>query len=203
MVDWIIENPNFHWYPIPFLSEAVEASRCYFFENQECMSKFYDLRIPKLLFNKILLTYFNLLEGKAVIKLKKWAYIVYEWPLILNVLYLQACRLSLALGQMSGATIYLMAKHPLMNGKSARMKGIVQHFFNTPRFSVMVWFWLEFCLFILKITNLLMRKLEDQGIILKLLKGFWSELLSRLRWPQNSCEIIQRVWSEFWWPVFV
>ena len=36
--------------------------RCYFFENQECISKIYNLRIQKLLSNKILLTYFNLSE---------------------------------------------------------------------------------------------------------------------------------------------
>ena len=27
-------HPSFHWYSIPFLSEAVEASRCYFFWKQ-------------------------------------------------------------------------------------------------------------------------------------------------------------------------
>ena len=31
-VEWIIKNPLFPWYLIPFLSEAVEASLCYFFE---------------------------------------------------------------------------------------------------------------------------------------------------------------------------
>ena len=51
-----------YWILAPFLSEAVEASRCYFFENQEWISKIYHLRIPKLLSNKILLTYFNLSE---------------------------------------------------------------------------------------------------------------------------------------------
>ena len=30
-VEWIIKNPIFHWYLIPFLSETVEASLCYFF----------------------------------------------------------------------------------------------------------------------------------------------------------------------------
>ena len=57
-----LTNPNFHWYPIPFLSEAVEASRCYFFENQVCISKIPNLRILKLLSNKILLAYFYLSE---------------------------------------------------------------------------------------------------------------------------------------------
>ena len=51
-----------YWILAPFLSEAVEASRCYLFENQEWISKIYYLRIPKLLSNKILLTYFNLSE---------------------------------------------------------------------------------------------------------------------------------------------
>ena len=42
------------------MSKAVEASRCYFFENQECISKIYHLSILKLLSNEILLTYFYL-----------------------------------------------------------------------------------------------------------------------------------------------
>ena len=33
VVEWILKNPNFHWYLVPFLLEAVEASLCYFFEN--------------------------------------------------------------------------------------------------------------------------------------------------------------------------
>ena len=33
IVEWILENPIFHWYLVPFLSEAVEASPCYFFQN--------------------------------------------------------------------------------------------------------------------------------------------------------------------------
>ena len=61
-VEWIIKNPNFHRYPIHFLLEAVEASQCYFFENQECISEIYNLRIPKLISNKILFTYFKLSE---------------------------------------------------------------------------------------------------------------------------------------------
>ena len=32
-MEWIIKKPIFHWYLIYFLSEAVEASRCHFFEN--------------------------------------------------------------------------------------------------------------------------------------------------------------------------
>ena len=48
-----------------------------------------------------------------------------------------------------------------------------------------------------------MRKLGDHGIIMTLLKGFWSELLSRGRWPQIRCEILQGFWSEFWWPAIV
>ena len=33
-MEWIIKIPFFHWYMIPSLSEAVEASRCYFFKNR-------------------------------------------------------------------------------------------------------------------------------------------------------------------------
>ena len=51
-----------YWILATFLSEAVEASRCYFFENQECISKVYNLRIPKLLSNMIFCKYFNLSE---------------------------------------------------------------------------------------------------------------------------------------------
>ena len=61
-VEWIIKNPNFHWYPISFLLEAVETSPYYYFENQVYISKIPDLRIPKLLSNKILLAYFYLSE---------------------------------------------------------------------------------------------------------------------------------------------
>ena len=62
-MEGIIKNPIFtDTYLIPFLSKAVEASGCYFFENQEWISKIYHLRIPKLLSNKILLTHFNLSE---------------------------------------------------------------------------------------------------------------------------------------------
>ena len=32
-VKWLIKNPIFYWYLILFLIEAVEASRCYFFEK--------------------------------------------------------------------------------------------------------------------------------------------------------------------------
>ena len=51
-----------YWILAPFLSEAVEASRYCFFKNQEWILKIYHLRIPKLLPNKILLTYFTLSE---------------------------------------------------------------------------------------------------------------------------------------------
>ena len=51
-----------YWILAPFLSEAVEASRCYFFKNQEWILKIYHLRIPKLLSNRILPTYFTLSE---------------------------------------------------------------------------------------------------------------------------------------------
>ena len=32
-MEWIIKNPIFHWYLLPFLLEAVEASPSYFFQN--------------------------------------------------------------------------------------------------------------------------------------------------------------------------
>ena len=32
-MEWIIKNAIFHWYLVPFLLEAVEASWCYFFEK--------------------------------------------------------------------------------------------------------------------------------------------------------------------------
>ena len=43
-VEWIIKNTLFHWYMIPLLSEAVEASWYNFFEN--CLMK---LKCPNLL----------------------------------------------------------------------------------------------------------------------------------------------------------
>ena len=43
-MEWIIKNPIFYWYLVPFLSEAVEASLCYFFENW-----FMKLKCPHLL----------------------------------------------------------------------------------------------------------------------------------------------------------
>ena len=33
IVDWILENPIFHWCLVSFPHEAVEASPCYFFQN--------------------------------------------------------------------------------------------------------------------------------------------------------------------------
>ena len=41
----------------------LRAGNVIFFENQESISKIYDLRIPKLLSNKILLAYFYLSEA--------------------------------------------------------------------------------------------------------------------------------------------
>ena len=73
-------------------------------------------------------------RGRVVIKSEKWVDVVYGWPLILNFLYSQACRLSLALGLMSGATICLMAKQSQTNGKGAKRRGSVQLCFNTPCF---------------------------------------------------------------------
>ena len=45
-VEWIIKNPIFHWYLTLFLSEAVEASRCNFFENWLKKHKIYYLLKP-------------------------------------------------------------------------------------------------------------------------------------------------------------
>ena len=67
------------------------------------------------------------------------------------------------------------------------------------------------------IRILVARKLDDHGILVKfqrnfdqnsfqglndygILQGFWSLLFSRIRWPQNSFEILQGFRSEFWWP---
>ena len=44
IVEWISENTIFHWYLVPSLSEAVEASPCHFFQN--CLMK---LKCPHLL----------------------------------------------------------------------------------------------------------------------------------------------------------
>ena len=51
-----------YWILAPFLSEAVEASQCYFFRNQGWISKISNLRIPKPFSYKILLAYFSLSE---------------------------------------------------------------------------------------------------------------------------------------------
>jgi hypothetical protein len=40
------QNPIFYWYLTPFLSKAVEASRCYFFENWLLKIKFPNLLKP-------------------------------------------------------------------------------------------------------------------------------------------------------------
>ena len=45
-VIWNIKNPTFHWYLILFLSEAVEASRCHFFENWLMKHKYPHLLKP-------------------------------------------------------------------------------------------------------------------------------------------------------------
>ena len=42
----IIKNPMVYWYLIPFLSEAVEASLCYFFKNWLMKLKFPNLLNP-------------------------------------------------------------------------------------------------------------------------------------------------------------
>ena len=54
---------HFHWYMIPFLSEAVETSRCYFFKN-----RLKKLKCP------------NLLKPPGTLILKRyWSY--YPWSL--------------------------------------------------------------------------------------------------------------------------
>ena len=50
-VEWIIKKQIFHWYLIPFLSEAVEVSQCYFFENW--LMKLKLVNLLNTLFNKI------------------------------------------------------------------------------------------------------------------------------------------------------
>ena len=42
-VELIIKNPFFYWYLIPFLSEAVEVSQCYFFWNRLMKLKWVNL----------------------------------------------------------------------------------------------------------------------------------------------------------------
>ena len=44
VVDWILKNPIFHWYLVPFLTEIVEASHCHFFKNWLKKLKFPNLR---------------------------------------------------------------------------------------------------------------------------------------------------------------
>ena len=52
-VEWFIKNLNFHWYMAPFLSEAVEASLCYFFEIWWMKLKCHNLRNTQIPSNKI------------------------------------------------------------------------------------------------------------------------------------------------------
>ena len=52
-VEWFIKNLNFPWYMAPFLSEAVEASLCYFFENWWMKLKCHNLRNTQISSNKI------------------------------------------------------------------------------------------------------------------------------------------------------
>ena len=59
-MEWIIKNPNFYWYVAFFLSEAVEASLCYFFENWLMKLKYPNLRIIQTPSNTILQAYFYL-----------------------------------------------------------------------------------------------------------------------------------------------
>ena len=50
--------------------------------------------------------------------------------------------------------------------------------------------------------NISIRKIDDHWIIL-IFSRISSEFLSRIRWPQNSCEILEGFWSEFWRPVLL
>ena len=50
--------------------------------------------------------------------------------------------------------------------------------------------------------NISIRKIDDHWIILNFSR-ISSEFLSRIRWPQNSCEILEGFWSEFWRPVLL
>ena len=43
-VEWIFKNPNFHWYMVNFMLDAVEANLCYFFEKWLMKLKFPNLR---------------------------------------------------------------------------------------------------------------------------------------------------------------
>ena len=52
-VDWILKNPNFYGYLALFLSETVEASQYYFFENLWIKLKFSNLLNVLLPFLKI------------------------------------------------------------------------------------------------------------------------------------------------------
>ena len=52
-VKWIIQNPIFYQYLILFLIEAVEASRCYFFEKWLWYPKIPYLSIPEPSLNPI------------------------------------------------------------------------------------------------------------------------------------------------------
>ena len=52
-VKWLIKNPIFYWYLILFLIEAVEASRCYFFEKWLWYPKIPYLSIPEPSLNPI------------------------------------------------------------------------------------------------------------------------------------------------------
>ena len=59
-VEWIIKIQFFHWYLIPFLSEAVKASLCQFFKNWLMKLKYPNLKIIQIPSNKTLLAYFYL-----------------------------------------------------------------------------------------------------------------------------------------------
>ena len=59
-MEWIIKNQNFYWYMAFFLSEAVEASLSYFFENWMMKVKYPKLRIIQIPSNTILQAYFYL-----------------------------------------------------------------------------------------------------------------------------------------------
>ena len=61
-VEWIMKNPKFSLISVPFLSEAVEVSQYYFFENWLMKLKYPNLRISEPTSNKFKLAYLYLPE---------------------------------------------------------------------------------------------------------------------------------------------
>ena len=84
-------------------------------------------------------------------------------------------------------------------------------------YEILQGFWSEFWLLAIVFNNSddyeILQELDDHGILVKFFQDLirilvasqfrWQLNSSRVRWPQNSCEIIQGFWSEFWWPAIV